>query len=254
MSKPIIITEELRQEAKDEFAALLDGLKMSNGEINYSKSFKYKDAPAVLWLSPLAYSKTMALVNSFSDEVAWHGTVTRKAANEFVIEDVFVYPQEVTGTTVNTDQERYTEWLYEFDDETFNKIRMQGHSHVNMAVSPSGVDSGHREKILGQLESDMFYIFMIWNKRLDTHTLIYDMANNVMYGDVDITVKLMGDASLDDFLADAKSKVQKKKAPVYKLRGKKPKGEADTDDEPRLPLWNRVYSCGGYGLYDHYNL
>jgi hypothetical protein len=139
VSKPIRITDDLKKQAQKEFKALLDDLKMSDGEISYSKSFKYKDASAILWMSPVAYAKTLALVNMFSDEVAWHGSVTRTGKNEFIIEDIFVYPQEVTGSTVSTDQEGYSKWLYEFDDDTFNTIRMQGHSHVNMGVSPSHV-------------------------------------------------------------------------------------------------------------------
>lgn len=255
MSKPIRITDSLKKEAKAEFAALLDDLRMSDGEINYSRSFKYTDASAVLWMSPVAYGKTIALVNMFSDEVAWHGMAARKGKNEFVIEDIFVYPQEVTGATVSTDQERYTKWLYEFDDDTFNKIRMQGHSHVNMGVSPSGVDNGHREKILDQLEPEMFYIFMVWNKRLDTHTLIYDMENNILYDDRDITVKLLGDDSLEAFLADAEKKVQKKKATAYRVKPKKDKDKdkGEAEGEPQIPLWDRVYGCG-FGRYDHYDL
>ena len=250
MSKPIRITDKLKKQAQAEFKALLDDLKMSDGEISYSKSFKYKDASATLWLSPVAYSKTVSLVNAFSDEVAWHGTVTRKAANEFIIEDIFVYPQEVTGATVSTDQEGYTKWLYEFDDETFNQIRMQGHSHVNMGVSPSGVDSGHREKILDQLEPDMFYIFMVWNKRLDSHTLIYDMANNILYEDKDVTVKLLGDDSLDAFLADAEKKVQMKKAAAYKVKAKRAKEVEDAAENLRTsPLWGRTFGCGPFDYY-----
>ncbi len=251
MSKPIRITDELKKEAQAEFAALLDGLKMSDGEISYSKSFKNKDAAAILWMSPAAHGKTVALVNMFTDEVAWHGAVIRKAVNEFIVEDIFVYPQEVTGATVSTDQDGYTKWLYEFDDKIFSKIRMQGHSHVNMGVTPSGVDSGHREKILDQLDGDTFYIFMIWNKRLDTHTLIYDMANNILYEDKDVTVKLMGDDNLEAFLADAKEKVQKKKPAVYKTRGRKPKDTEEVEPERPSPLWGRAY---GYGPFDYYGL
>jgi len=242
------MTDKMKDEAQSEFAALLEGLKMSDGEIRYSKTFKCKEAKAVLWLTPLAYNKTVALLNAFSDEVAWHGLVVRKAKNEFVIEDVFVYPQEVTGSTVNTDQAGYTKWLYEFDDESFNKIRMQGHSHVNMGVAPSGVDSGHREKILDQLDADMFYIFMIWNKALKTHTLIYDMANNVLYDDGDVSVKIQGDDSLSDFLADAEKKVQKRSV-AYKVKAHK--GKKDAAEPPRL--WDRPYDYG-YSLHDYFEL
>jgi hypothetical protein len=250
MPKPIIITGAMKQQAQEEFTEMLADMKMSDGKISYTKAFKYKDASASLYLSPQTYSKTIALVTAFSDEVAWHGTVTRAGKSEFIIEDIFVYPQEVTGSTVNTDQEGYTQWLYGFDDEVFSKIRMQGHSHVSMSVFPSGVDSGHRAQILDQLDEDMFYIFMVWNKRLETHTLIYDMANNVLYEDGDVTVKILGDESLDEFLADAKEKVRKKKAVTVRAKAKRERHELP---QPQGSIWDRYHErC--YSLQDFYEL
>ena len=215
MPKPIVLTDELKQKARDDFSAMLDGIKMSDGKLSYNMSYEYKNCNAVILLSQEAYRKIIALVTEFRDEVAWHGTVSRSGDKEFVIEDIFVYPQEVTGSTVNTDQAAYTDWLYGFDNDIFNKIRMQGHSHVNMGVKPSGVDDTHRRKILDQLEPDMFYVFMIWNKSLSVHTLIYDMVRNVLYEDDDVEVKLLDDDGLGEFLADAKGKVRK---PGYKAK------------------------------------
>jgi hypothetical protein len=41
-----------------------------------------------------------------------------------------------------------------------------------MGTTPSGVDTNLYDQLLGQLEDDMFYIFMIWNKRWeDNHDL-----------------------------------------------------------------------------------
>ena len=209
MPRPIVLTEEIKQKAKDDFASMLDTVKMSDGKLRYSQSWEYKDRSAVVWLTQEAYRKTVALVMNFTSEVAWHGAVTRLGDNEFIIEDIFVYPQEVTGSTVSTDQKLYTQWLYELDDDTFNQIRLQAHSHVNMGVSPSNVDDKHRQQILDQLEPGMFYVFMIWNKSLTVHTLIYDMARNVLYEDNDVSVKLIDDTEMDAFLADANKKVQK---------------------------------------------
>jgi len=208
------MTDKMKMEALAEFSNTLNNLKMSDGKLNYRQDFCYKDCKATVLLTPEAYRKIVALVTEFSDEVAWHGSVTRSNSliNEFTIEDIFVYPQEVTSGTVTTDQEAYTDWLYGLDDDTFNKVRMQGHSHVNMSVNPSGVDDNHRKQILEQLENDMFYIFMIWNKSLSIHTLIYDMANNVLYEDKDVEVKLLIEEGMDDFLTDAKEKVQKRAA------------------------------------------
>jgi hypothetical protein len=203
------MTEEMKTQARKDFNALLDDLKMSDGKLSYNMAFKYKESSALVWLTLEAYRKIITLVTEFSSEIAWHGSVSRSADNEFIIEDIFVYPQEVTGSTVNTDQKAYTDWLYALDDETFGKLRMQGHSHCNMSVSPSGVDETHRQKILEQLDADMFYIFMIWNKSLSVHTLIYDMSKNILYEDDDVVVNLLGDDGVENFLSDAKEKVKK---------------------------------------------
>jgi len=245
MPRPIKMTDKMKQKAKKDFAEMLDNIKMSDGKLNYSVNYKYEDSGAIVWLTPEAYRKILALVTEFTDEVGWHGVVSRSGDAEYIIEDIVIYPQEVTGSTVNTDQKLYSEWLYSLDDNTFDKLRMQGHSHVNMGVSPSGVDDKHRQQILDQLEKNMFYIFQIWNKSLSVHTLIYDMKRNILYEDNDVDVKLIGDESMDDFLTDAKEKVQKSSCKKGKNETKKPSVfDADVDDFD-------YYSQ--YNLYDpHY--
>ena len=245
MPRPIILTDKLKQKAREDFAEMLNNIKMSDGKFNYSKSFKYETSNAVVWIKQEAYRKMIALVTEFSDEVGWHGTVSRSENDEYIIEDIFVYPQEVTGSTVNTNQEKYTKWLYELDDETFNKIRMQGHSHVNMGVLPSNVDNKHREQILDQLEKNMFYIFMIWNKSLTIHTTIYDMSKNILYEDDDIEVKLIGDENMNEFLTDAKEKVQKIN---NEAKIEKPQKHGKFDDYPID--YDYYYACEMYDRYD----
>jgi len=243
MPRPITMTKQMKQQAIKDFAAALDGIKMSDGKLNYSKNFNYKDGDATVWLTMEAYHKIVTLVTEFANEVGWHGTVQRVSDNEFIIQDIFVYPQEVTASTVNTDQEAYTQWLYELGDDVFNNIRMHGHSHNNMSVSPSGVDNIHRQQILNQLETDMYYIFMIWNKSLQVHTLVYDMARNILYEDTDVEIKLLGVEGLDEFLANAKTKVQK-------LRHKKGKPKSCNNEQLAI---ERYSSYRQLGLYDSYN-
>jgi hypothetical protein len=200
----------MKAEAISEFTESLNTLKMSDGHISYKQNYFYENCRTTVLLSPEAYRKIVVLVTEFNSEVAWHGSASRTGDSEFTIEDIYVYPQEVTGGSVTTDQVKYANWLHGLDDDTFSKIRMQGHSHVNMGVTPSGVDDKHREGILGLLESDMFYIFMIWNKSLNIHTLIYDMASNILYENKDIEVKLLMGEGMEDFLTDAREKVQKR--------------------------------------------
>ena len=245
MPRPIIMTDEMKQAVREDFAGMLDGMKMPDGKLSYSKSFKYNDSEAVVWLTTEAYRKMLALVTGFSDEVGWHGVVTRSGDSEFIIEDILVYPQEVTGSTVNTDQEVYTEWLYSLEDDTFDRIRMQGHSHVKMGVTPSGVDDNHRQQLLEQLESDMFYIFMVWNKALSVHTIVYDMERNILYEDKEVDVRLLNDDETDEFLTDAKEKVRKKVAHVVKKV--KVNSSLSEDYYNSLCDPDNPYDMGGYG-------
>ena len=54
-----MITEEMKQEAQAEFASLLTDMKMSDGKLSYSKSFKCENSEAVVWLTPEAYRKIL---------------------------------------------------------------------------------------------------------------------------------------------------------------------------------------------------
>jgi hypothetical protein len=226
MPRPIVLTDEIKQKALDDFNAMLNSIKMSDGRLNYSMSYTYEATDTVVWLTYTAYRKIMALVTGFNDEVGWHGTVLR-SGDDYIIDDIYVYPQEVTGATVSTDQQDYNRWLFGLDDEVFDRLRMQGHSHARMGVSPSAVDTKHRQQLLDQLEPGMFYIFMVWNKSLAVHTLIYDMERNVLFEDDDIEVKLIDDDEMGGFIEDAKKKVQKQK-PTSKKTNTKANTDTDT--------------------------
>lgn len=206
MARPIKITEEMAEIIKVEFAESLTKGKMFDGTIKFQKTLK-DDGKATITFSVPAFAKMQLLVQSFESEVAWHGVAYRSEdhPNQFYITDILVYPQLVAGATVNTDQEAYQTWLYSFDDEVFNNIRMQGHSHVNFGTTPSAVDTEHQAKILEQLDDDMFYIFMIWNKKLEHTIKIYDLQNNILYENGDITIHVASDGlDLIGFLEDSK--------------------------------------------------
>lgn len=216
MSKPIKLTDELLGKIQEEFIANVRSKKMFDGKISYTKNFKWEDSDndnAFVTFSPVAFAKMVMLLQHFDSEVAWHGVAYRdeKDGNLFHITDIMVYPQLVSGSTVNTDQDKYQEWLYALDDDQFNNLRMQGHSHVGFSTTPSGVDETHQEKILSQLDDDMFYIFMIWNKKFEHTIKIYDMLNNTLYEDKDIKIFIGNEGvDLDAFIKGAKDTVKPK--------------------------------------------
>ena len=209
MSRPIKITPELLEDARSEFEKQIQKMKLFDGKISFTKTYKWKDDDkATVLFTPEAYIKMFQLIQGFDSEVAWHGVAKRDEENDsiFYIEDILVYPQVVTGATVNTDQEKYQSWLMGLSDNVFNNVRMQGHSHVNMSPTPSSVDTTHQEAILNQLDDEMFYIFMIWNKSMKYNVKIFDLKNNTLYETDDVLMNVMY-ADGGSFLTEAKELV-----------------------------------------------
>ena len=209
MSKIIRLTPEHIAECTKEFQEKLNSGKFADGRISFSKTFGSTSRKAKLYFTELAWLKMQTLVREFEKEVAWHGVAKRgedETKDEYYITDILVYPQEVSGASVEMDVAKYDEWIRDnFDDERFFHIGMQGHSHVKMQTNPSSVDLGHQEAILNQLTDDMFYIFVTWNKFDSKNIKIYDLAKNVLFETADVDVEVLG-----DFLKDAKDMVKEK--------------------------------------------
>lgn len=227
MSRPIKLTSEQTEAILSGIKDKLAKMKIFDGKLKLNMRLDETDKSANLVFTPTAYSKMLMLVQSFDSEVAWHGVVVRQD-NTFVISDIVVYPQEVSGATVNTDQEEYEKWLMALDDTTFNHLRMQGHSHVNMSTSPSGVDESHQERIIEQLGDEDYYIFLIWNKKNERTVIIYDMASNTLFDTDDVTL-YVGETPLDDkgFLRGAKELVKSRKYYSKSKSSKETKDELD---------------------------
>lgn len=196
--KHIKINEEIKENIIENFKKYLDTTKFTGTNINYTAALnntvdKTQFPKARLYISAIAYLKMMLYVRDTSTEIAWHGTVKRHGKNIFQITDVMLYPQTVTGTTVTTEQDKYNEWIQNLDDDTHNSMRFQGHSHVNMATTPSGTDLTFYNDILQVLPNNDYYIFMIMNKLGNTTLLIYDLAENIIYENEDIEYSIVND-------------------------------------------------------------
>lgn len=214
--KPIKIPEETQKKLIEDFTKYLTKERMSDAKINYTASitdFITKNAikPTVQF-TPEAYLKMYTLVQNTSDEIGWHGIVT-KHNSLYIITDILVYPQITTASTVTGDDDKYPEWLVKLPDEIFNKIRFQGHSHVHMATNPSGVDSNFYDAILQSLETGDYYIFCIMNKKNDLNIWLYDFNQNIIFEKEDITVQIrMGKTNtLDSWLKKNKEEYVKTK-------------------------------------------
>lgn len=209
MAKLIKLTSEYITAAVKAFAEALTKGAYSDGKVEFKIGTVQRKAKVIF--KEKAWLKQDMLVREWTKEIAWHGIARRgDGEDEYIIEDILVYPQEVTGATVTTDQNEYQMWLMSQPDEVFNNIRMQGHSHVNMGVTPSGVDENIYDNLLAQLTPDMFYIFMIWNKRGDKTIRIYDNKENVFFDTNDCEVSIEEEVGLQTFLEEAKAVVKEK--------------------------------------------
>jgi len=133
-----------------------------------------------------AYIKMRLLVDKFDKEIGWYGIVNQMPGleNTYVIEDIVVYPQTVSGATCEQDEDRMFEFEMRLTTDQVNHKRFHGHSHVNMATNPSGVDENFYQELLSQVTD--FFIITITNKRNEYTTRFYDVANNILYTDVEI--------------------------------------------------------------------
>lgn len=260
MSKPIKLTEKVIEGMTKEFAEALRKSKLSDGKVTYSKQFAYEDGDnATLIFSTKAYAKMTMLVQSFDCEIAWHASCHRDPESKtvFYVDDIIVYPQEVTGTTVTMDEEKYGAWLqkgFMDGDERFDHIHFQGHSHVNMGVSPSTTDIAHQEEILAQLPGNGYYIFVIANKKFEYTVRIFDLANNVMYETKEINL-LIGEDSVDlaAFVAEAKELAPKRVYQANTGNAYNSQTKTQPQSQPQTQKQYGGYAWGrGRGYYDDY--
>ena len=123
--------------------------------------------PKVL-VSTSALERMWHIVDLSAHEVGWLGTVRRMGPN-FLIEEVFLFEQEVSATTTEISPDGLaavaTEIISSREDgmEVVNALRFWGHSHVHMAVSPSAQDEAQMS--LFRENGCDFYIRGIFNKK-----------------------------------------------------------------------------------------
>lgn len=212
--KPINITEQVVADMAREFVQeLYKTGRVKTDFFSYKKNFASvkKDAVEVNFTYE-AYSQMFALIDHFDCEVAWRGIVNRIDKTHFQITKILLYPQTVTGTTVDTDQEEFSKWFQALPVETIRNLRFQGHSHVDFGVTPSSRDMEDQWRFIDGLKPTSYQIFMIWNKKRQYNVRVIDLADNVIYEGADVKVTV-GDFDSTRFLEDADKTVRKR--PVY---------------------------------------
>ena len=138
---------------------------------------------ALLWVE--------SIVDLHSTEVGFYGSVIDEGDGKYIIDDIF-YPKHDLATAATceissagmTDVMEYLISKDRVDD--IGRLKMWGHSHVNMGVGPSGQD----EEMGLELAKDngTFLIRMITNKKGIMGITFYDMVNKIRFMDLPISV------------------------------------------------------------------
>lgn len=207
MKKQLINLEPVKEQIRDEVIKKYnETIYMNTSTIDIKLDVsKYIDeyitskqlVDPVIYITTEAYLKMRQLVDQTKTEIGWYGVVSEVPGLErtYVIEDIIVYPQTVTGATCVQDEDRMFEFEMSLTDEQVNHKRFHGHSHVNMGVTPSGVDEQFYQDILSQVSD--YFIITITNKNSAYTTRFYDVANNIMYSEVPILLLLQDGTTLD---------------------------------------------------------
>lgn len=172
----------------------LKDFKIDDLKEEYSKIPDDVKKPVIL-IEADTYVKMLELVKQSTVECSWHGLVKKsKKKGVYLIYDIIVFPQVNTATTTSTDEKEFAEWQMNLiSDPSFpiEDLRMHGHSHVNMNVFSSSVDDKYQKDLLTKVEDGDYYIFIIMNKKMDICTLLYDMDQNILFENNDITLDIL---------------------------------------------------------------
>lgn len=216
--------KQIRKTVETQLTKLFEGSdKLCNNTLNLNISFKNfikKQKAPVVRFTPTAWLQMNTLVQSCDKEIAAHGIVKRNK-NTYTITEIIVYPQEITGATVQATDD-YGPWLMDLPDNVFDNLRFQFHSHVNMMPSPSGVDLELYETLTKNIKD--FYIFMIMNKRNAFEIFVYDIEKNCIFEtkDIEVEVALNAKQSVTEWYKEVtKKNIKEKKSYYYSYAKKK---------------------------------
>ena len=198
MKKQLIDFTPIREQIKQKLIEQYDSTTYMNTDtikvqVNISELLdlyvKENNIPEpTVYITTQAYTKMRMLVDKTTTEIGWYGTVTKVPGltGVYVIEDIIVYPQKVTGVTCEQLDNKMFEFEMSLTTDQVNHKRFHGHSHVNMGTTPSGVDEQFYHDILTQVTD--FFIITVTNKRNEYTTRFYDIEHNILFTDVPISV------------------------------------------------------------------
>lgn len=144
-----------------------------------------------LYIENKAMNKMEEYIRQSDLEIGWLGSAIKENGT-YIIQDVYLFKQEVHSTTTEITTEGLNEFAMELLEqengmELWNNMRVWGHSHVDMSTSPSAQDNQQMDVFLEN--NNDFFIRIIANKKGDYNINIYDYEIGIEYERVPYSVK-----------------------------------------------------------------
>ena len=145
----------------------------------------------IIYIMETAYDKMNEYIDQSDLEIGWLGTATKRGSNIYVIEDTYLFEQEVSDTTTEIKEEGLNNFAMELmqkenGEELWNNMRVWGHSHVDMGTSPSSQDNEQMKLFIKN--PNEFFIRIIGNKKGDMKIDIYDFELGLIYEDMEYEI------------------------------------------------------------------
>ncbi len=151
--------------------------------------------PKIL-LSPRAFLDMFYISEACEDEVSWLGTVRELGESSYLIEEVFLFKQEVTGVSTEIDQDDLGRFFNDLlaqpnGQEKAASILFWGHVHPGSFTSPSGVD----EAQMRVFSHSPWFIMGIFTRSGRAEFTFFDYSRGVRFSDCPWEIYLPEDAS-----------------------------------------------------------
>lgn len=219
----------------------------------------------IVHINRSALNKMFIYTDEVQDEVGWLGTAYKLEDNSYLIDDVFLFKQEVHGTTTEITSEGLEEFameLLQLPDgvEIWNNMKMWGHSHVRMGITPSGQDNSQMEEF-SKVGHD-FFIRLICNKLGELSVDVYEFDrglethNAKWYINENIAEETPAEAVINE--------IEQLQAQIKELEAQKKAIEDAVVVEQRAPIKEEIkgkvskivtpaYKAGVYNYGKNYN-
>lgn len=199
--------------------------------------------PLILF-STEALMKMKVYVDEHDKEISWLGVV-EQTEEAYIVTDVMLFEQRVTGVTTDILETSLTSFgsklIAEGKADLFNKIRLWGHSHVNMTCFASKTDEETFEQFYPSCD---FFIRLIANKKEEIKVDFVDMQRHMKYENIPWSeIKSDEQIKLEQMMAEFNAKYLEKFNAIKELA----KQEIKTNILPNVSF---TYTSPNINQYD----